>query len=126
MSTAINVTQPTRVAPSFTHIPSLRELMPKTQGLPGVVYLQCAAVNIARAEQEGWLGVHGARSYTITNPTTGKSIAVVLLAQGKPMPGVSYMSGARECMVDLAIDEVMTEPSKAEPPKPTPVKKEGA
>lgn len=114
MSTATQPPQPVRVTPSFDHIPTLRELMPKTQGLPGVIYLQCAGQNTVKAEAEGWLKVHGARGYIITNPTTGKSLGVELLAKGTPMPGVSYMSGARQCMVDLTIDELMTEPH---PPK---------
>lgn len=105
-------TQPKlREIPTFQHIPTLKELMPKTSGLPGVKYLQCAALNMARATREGWLQVHGAEPYIITNPSTGKELAVVLLAQGRAVPGVSYLSGGRECQVDLAIDELMTEPA---------------
>ncbi len=89
--------------PSYDHIPSLWDLMPNSGGQPGITYAQVCTHNAGKAQTEGWgqiLGRDGrpAKFYAIEGPK-GKA-EMVLLGQGKAIPGGEPPSGARECLVD--------------------------
>ena len=91
-------------APYTYHgVPSLRQLMTRTGGVPGVAYLQCAVANLKRAQNEGWGRIEGRaqRVYTIVGPKG--QVDCELYCQGTPIPGQGTDSGARRCEVDLEI-----------------------
>ncbi len=87
---------------TFTHIPDLRELLPKFRGRPGFEYLQCCVANLRRAQDEGWTEVEGGYIYTIEGPKGGANMK--LLARGKPIPGAAYNAGARLCVCDKSVE----------------------
>lgn len=119
-----NVTEEHR-ALTWHHIPSLRELLPKTGGIPGVTYLQCAVTNLRRAQDEGWgKMVGGSLVYTIVGPEG--EVDCELYCKGQPITGQPSSSGARRCEVDLMIEEatgLQIQPRlkarEEEPPKPS-------
>ena len=83
---------------SYDHVPSLRELLPQTAGIPGIEYIQVCASNAKVAQDTGWGPVHGAKLFTITGP---KGHADMLLAcKGKPVQGASTQDGARRMFLD--------------------------
>ena len=82
----------------FTHVPTLRELLPQTAGIPGVKYAQVCAANAKIAQDEGWGPVHGAKLFTI-NGSKGSS-DMLLACTGNPIPGASPHSGARVMVLD--------------------------
>ena len=87
-------------------IPTLLQLMPETGGVPGVEYLQCSTQRLRRAQDEGWVRMHGGRQkvYTIVGPK-GRCDCE-LYARGNPIVGQSHDSGARNCEVDLEIYQI--------------------
>ena len=92
--------QPTPEAQAFifTEIPSLKLLMPRTAGLPGVTYVQVTVGNQRKAQDGKWVSVLGSRVYSINGPN-GRA-DMILMAWGKPIQGVGTESGARECLID--------------------------
>ena len=82
----------------FDHVPFLKELLVKHRGVPGFQYLQCAVVNLRRAQDEGWLEVDNTVIYTIRGPKG--EVDMKLLCRGKRIPGQPYDSGARLCFGD--------------------------
>jgi hypothetical protein len=87
---------------TFTHIPDLRELLPKFRGRPGFEYLQCCVANLRRAQDEGWTEVENTVIYTIEGPKGEASMK--LLARGKPIPGATHNAGARLCVCDKSVE----------------------
>tara|TARA_Y100000590_G_scaffold413_1_gene607 strand:+ start:5162 stop:5530 length:369 start_codon:yes stop_codon:yes gene_type:complete len=86
----------------YDHIPTLRELLPSTAGVPGVQYAQISAKNLRRAQDEGWLKISGKQKiYTISGPKG--TVDCELYAKGKPIPGQGSQSGARICYVDSEV-----------------------
>lgn len=91
---------------TYTWIPQIEELLPKTGGLPGVEYLQCSAENQPRADAEGWRPVHRSRPYVIASPKDPtKRVAMTLLGCGEPLRSLSPYSGRRVCWVDKLVEE---------------------
>jgi hypothetical protein len=88
------------------HIPQLKELMPRTGGVPGVKYLQVVTGKHERiAQDDGWGDiVGGSRVYTIVGPRGAAHMR--LMCKGRPIPGGDPNSGARECMVDAEVEEL--------------------
>ena len=83
---------------TYDHVPTLKELMPSTAGLPGVKYMQVCTINVKPAEDQGWGPVSDARFYTIIGPK-GQS-HMMLASQGTPTPGASPGDGARRMYLD--------------------------
>lgn len=83
---------------NLDHIPTLRELMPKTAGLPGVKYGIVALVNQKAAQDSGWDGVADQRIFTIEGPKGSTDAA--LICNGEPAEGMSPDSGARRLYLD--------------------------
>jgi hypothetical protein len=124
-------TDPTTEQPkayAFNKIPYLNDLLPKTAGLPGVIYAQVCTHHARRAQDEGWLRVVGTMVYTIQGPEGCADME--LLARGKPIPGAGHLSGARQCLIDTEVYRLTgfpdpdaptagSEPAKADPAKPT-------
>ena len=54
----------------YDHLPSLKELMPSTGGVPGIEYLMVSTTNLRRAQDEGWLRSSGSeqRVFTLEGP----------------------------------------------------------
>ena len=87
---------------TFDHVPDLRELLPKTGGIPGVLYAQVSISNARKAQDEGWGDMHGNLAiYTITGPSG--TVDCKLVCKGKPIPGQGSGSGARVCLADDTI-----------------------
>jgi hypothetical protein len=82
----------------FDHWPSLGELLPKWQGIPGYTYFQCCVTNLRRAQDEGWVEVDNTVIYTIEGPKG--SVDLKLLCRGRRIPGQPHNSGARLCFAD--------------------------
>ena len=111
--------------PDYTyrdHIPQLRELMPKTGGVPGVKYLQCTLGNLKLAQDDGWGNiVGGSKVFTIVGPKG--SADMHLLCKGEPLPGGDVHSGVRECVVDAKVED-LTGLWVSGPPEPVKVPEE--
>jgi hypothetical protein len=104
----------------YYRIPQLRELMPKTGGLPGVTYLQCAVINLRKAQDDQWKRVVNSSTYTIVGPEG--EIDCELLCKGRPIPGGDVFSGRRSCEVDTLIEEITRIPiDPSVVPEPSPV-----
>ena len=82
----------------FQTIPSLKELLPSTAGIPGIQYAQICVNNMKRAQNDGWKRIQGAKIYTVLGPDGRADME--LLAQGKVISGQAYDSGARRCWID--------------------------
>jgi hypothetical protein len=86
----------------YDHIPTLKELMPTTAGIPGVEYAQVATTNIRMAQDLGWGRICGNQKvYTITGPKG--SVDCELYCKGTPIIGEDHKAGRRVCMVDKDI-----------------------
>ncbi len=88
----------------YDHIPGLKELLPNHKGIPGFEYLQCAVVNLRRAQDEAWVEVDNTVIYTIEGEKG--AVDVKLLCRGKRIPGQPYDSGARLCQCDKMVQEL--------------------
>lgn len=87
---------------TYDHIPSLKELMPTTAGIPGVEYAQVCVHNIRLAQDLGWGRISGNQKvYTITGPTG--SVDCELYCKGKPISGECPQGGRRVCSIDKEI-----------------------
>ncbi len=86
---------------TFDHVPSLKELLPKTAGVPGVKYMQVCSINAKPAQDEGWGPVEGAKMFTIEGP--GGYSHMALACKGTPVPGASDKDGARIMNLDRDI-----------------------
>jgi hypothetical protein len=78
-------------------------LLPQRGGWPGLVYLQCPLSVLRDAESSGWMRLHGAETYTIEGPAG--TIDMVLLAQGRILPGVAPESGRQSCVIHRTVFE---------------------
>ena len=85
----------------YDHVPTLRELMPSTAGLPGVIYSLVCLQNAKDAQDAGWGSVEGAKFFSITGPRG--TVSMVLACKGTPIRGASPKSGARRLLLDLDI-----------------------
>jgi hypothetical protein len=88
----------------FDRIPGLKELLPKHRGVPGFEYLQCAVVNLRRAQDEAWVEVDNTVIYTIEGEKG--AVDMKLLCRGKRIPGQPYDSGARLCSCDKTVEDL--------------------
>jgi len=107
MPQTVRMTEPRPKTPGaglwiFDHIPSLRELLPKHRGRPGLEYFQCCVTNLRRAQDEGWLEVDNTVIYTVVGPRGQAHMK--LMARGRLIPGQSHDSGARLCFCDRTIE----------------------
>ena len=91
----------TPAEPYHDHIPALRELMPRTGGLPGVVYAQILSSNLGKSDREHWKQVDNQRPYTITGPRG--SAECLLVCHGKPDLSINPDSTFPHCAVDEGI-----------------------
>jgi hypothetical protein len=90
------------IPPPWEGIPSLKQLLPRHRGWPGLVYLQVTSHNRQRARAEGWEDLDPPYLYQIAGPT---GIADMhLLSRGKLIPGQSPDSGERLCVVDELVE----------------------
>ncbi len=89
--------------PVFDHIPSLRELFPKTGGLAGVSYSQVCTDNFLAIQEAGWDEVADTMLYVIKGPRGIASCKI--FAWGKPIRGVAIGTSKQLCTVDKDIRE---------------------
>ena len=88
----------------YDHIPSLKELIPSTGGLPGVEYAQVTTDRLWLAQKNGWSKLSGRQKiYTIRGPAG--EVHCELYGKGKPIKGQSMLSGRRICWLDKTIRE---------------------
>jgi len=89
---------------NFNAYPRLRDLLPRTGGLPGVQYLVCPAQRVAEFGQEDnpsgriWEMTTGAEVFTI------KSIPCFLLSTGKPIMSASSSASLPEFFTTNDLD----------------------
>ena len=89
---------------TFSHIPTLKDLLPRTSGTPGVHYAQVCTHNAMAAQREGWHNLANAAFYRIQGP---KGYAdMVLMKKGKPIVGASIHDGARRCFIDSDVEKL--------------------
>lgn len=86
-------------------IPTLRQLMPQTGGIPGFSYAQVIVSNLTKLQNDPdatWYKTKDLEdAYTIKGPKG--SADVVLCCTGKAIPGQDPSAGARICWVDQSI-----------------------
>ena len=105
-STAIGLPQlPTRrrvgQVTTFNYVPQLRDLMPRTAGLPGMAYAQVCLHNVRNVLADTttqWYKVEGTDLYTIKG-AKGEA-EMMLVCTGKPIPGQDTHTGKRICWFD--------------------------
>ena len=90
-------------SPIFNHIPVLRELLPKTGGLPSLAYAQITVENMLEIQEAGWDEVADAVMYVIKGPSGIASCK--LHVYGTPNPGLSIGITKQKCMIDKSIRE---------------------
>lgn len=83
---------------TYDHVPTLKELLPTTGGLPGVKYIQVCIFNAKVAQDDNWGPVENAKLFTITGPKGSSNI--LLACKGTPVRGASTQEGAREMSLD--------------------------
>ncbi len=83
---------------NYDHVPTLKELLPTTSGIPGVEYVQVCQANAKPAQDDGWGGVEGTKLYTINGPKGSSDM--ILACKGEPIQGASTQEGARKMFLD--------------------------
>lgn len=83
---------------TYDHVPTLKELLPTTGGLPGVKYIQLCTTNAKAGQDGGWGPVENAKIFTITGPKGSSDI--LLACKGTPIRGASTQEGARTMSLD--------------------------
>ncbi len=83
---------------TYDHVPTLKELLPTTKGLPGVKYIQLCTTNAKAGQDGGWGPVENAKIFTITGPKGSSDI--LLACKGNPIRGASTQEGARVMNLD--------------------------
>lgn len=106
---------------TFEFVPTLRQLMPSTGGLPGVKYGLLAVHNQKTAQNEGWGATTTSKIFTIKGPKG--QVDVVLACKGDPVRGMSPAGGARVFLIDQDIYDV-TGLDAVEDQEPVPEKSE--
>lgn len=129
-SYAVDPTTPTFGPYTFNHVPKLgphrdgdqrASLLPKRGGIPGLEYAQIPVLLKKQAENDGWLSIHGAATYTIFGPKG--TVDCELLARGAIIRGIDAESGSRVCHIDQSVWEVTgLDPKTGWPPVPEPPK----
>jgi len=95
----MSLVDPKNDRPEFDHVPTLRELLKETAGLPGVTYAQVCAHNAEEAQAQGWGSVQMKyQFYRIVGPQG--TVGMTLACKGSPIPGMGPHSGARRMLVD--------------------------
>ena len=91
--------------PIYDHIPTLREMLPSTAGVPGCRYAIVSLANLGRAQREGWLKISGRQLiFGIQGPKG--LVECELYAMGRPIRGQDPNGGARKLLVDAQVFEV--------------------
>jgi hypothetical protein len=92
---------------TFTFIPSLRQLLPATGGVPGLIYAQVSLKNLTSLQNDPtarWYKTRDAEdAYTIRG--SKGEVDVILCCTGKAIPGGDPNAGARLCWLDRSILE---------------------
>ena len=93
---------------TFTFIPTLRQLLPATGGVPGLIYAQVSLKNLTSLQNDPstrWYKTRDAEdAYTVRGPKG--EVDVMLCCTGKAMPGGDPQAGARLCWLDKSIPEL--------------------
>lgn len=136
---------------TYDQIPSLRDLMKRTGGLPGIIYAQVAMKNVTDAQAGRWpdpdsrlddllfslihpvrrgrgkprfSAIGGISAYRITGPKG--SADVVLMGSGARVPGLDPKNGRRRQIVDPDICTLTGLPDPNPYPKPETKETSGA
>lgn len=99
---------------TYTKIPRLKQLLPRTGGLPGVEYAIISTSNMRKAQDLGWERLAGAQKiFTIEGPKGNADCE--LFGKGAPIRGMDTLAGVRRLSIDPEVRKVTGFVS--EPPK---------